>query len=203
MPFPGRRMHDMEEQMKRMILIFILCFCVSMLAGPAYVAAEMTEQSTGPPEFYHARLPASLVQIGDSAFEATAMESVYLPNMTTVIGSRAFAANRALRAVYIPETVLQIGEQAFEGDQLTIYGEEDSYAAAWARSHNVPFLQEQSSLSWTHIIRKLLRENVFLLVSLGCLSPAVFPQLKKAGKRERSMRPQDRPELYPIDYRFP
>ena len=188
--------------MKRTILIFILCLCISMLSGPLPAAAEMTGQNTGPPE-YHVRLPSSLVQIGDSAFENTAVESVYLPTMTMVIGSRAFAANRALRIVYIPKTVVHIGEQAFEGDQLTIYGEKDSYAAAWARSHNVAFLQEQSTLSWTDIIRKLLRENAFLIVSLGCLSPAAFPQLKKAGRRERSMRPQDRPELYPIDYRFP
>lgn len=189
--------------MKRTILIFILCLCISMLSRPLPAAAEMTGQSTGPPEQYHARLPSSLIQIEDSAFENTAMESVYLPDMTTVIGSRAFAANRALRIVYIPKAVLYIGEQAFEGDELTIYGEKDSYAAAWARSHNVAFRQAQTTLSWIEIIRKLLRENAFLIVSLGCLSPAAFPQLKKAGKRERSMRPQDRPELYPIDYRFP
>ncbi|MBQ6927333.1 MAG: leucine-rich repeat domain-containing protein [Oscillospiraceae bacterium] len=189
--------------MKRIIYIFILCFCASLLLGPLIIPAETRGPRAGAACVYDVRLPNSLVRIGDSAFEDTAVESVYLPAMTTVIGSRAFAANSALRAVFIPEAVLYIGERAFEGDQLTIYGAKDSYAAAWAQSHNVAFVQEQTTLSWIDLIRKLLRENAFVLVSLGCLSPAVFPQLKRTGRRERSMRPQDRPELYPIDYRFP
>ena len=189
--------------MKKIIIIFILSFFICMQAGTAFALPERMQSNRDSPDAYDMVLPASLVQIEEGAFENTAAESVFLPSMTASIGDRAFASNRALIKVFVPKSVESIGNQAFEGKDLTLIGEKGSYALSWARMHNVAFVEQESAASQGKPVRKLLNENVFLLFSLGYMAPELFVQLKKRKSWSRSMRPQDRPELYPINYRFP
>jgi hypothetical protein len=150
-------------------------------------------------------LPASLKVIEDEAFEGVSAETVILSDSTESIGARAFADNGALKAVHVSESLFYIGDNAFEGSyRVMIVGSEGSYAAAWARMHNVAFMPEETSTTWLVKLGRLLQEGFFLSFSLGCIFPeAQFWQRRKREVFERSMRPQDRPELHPINYRFP
>ena len=189
--------------MKKIIIIFILSFFICMQAGTAFALPERMQSNRDSPEVYGMVLPASLVQIEESAFENTSVESVFLPPLTAIIGDRAFASNRMLTRVFVPKSVESIGNQAFEGKRLTLIGEKGSYAYSWAQMHNVAFVEQESEASQGKPVRKLLNENVFLLFNLGYMVPELYVQLKKKKSWSRSMRPQDRPELYPINYRFP
>lgn len=150
-------------------------------------------------------LPASLKEIHESAFEGTAVETVVVPDSTELIEDRAFAHISTLKTVCIPKTVQYIGDYAFaESLNATIKGAEDSYASSWAKMHNVAFVQDEAGLTLLAKLGNLLRGGMFLAFSLGCVCPRPqFWQRRKTKNRERSMRPQDRPELYPINYRFP
>lgn len=150
-------------------------------------------------------MPTYLVSIGDEAFESTAAESVVLSDSVVRVGQRAFAESRKLKTIVIPESVTYIGDQAFAGiDGLTIQGVEDSYAAQWAEAHGIAFAAMDNVPLWVKVFEKLLDGGHF--ASMGCI--CAFPQMILWRRRRipdmwRSMRPQDRPELYPIDYRFP
>ncbi len=150
-------------------------------------------------------LPAFLIEIGDSAFENTAAEAVIIPDSTVILGNRAFANNKVLRNVQIPNTVLFIGENAFaESIHVRIQGIENSYAKAWARVHNVPFVEEENAPRWFTKLKNVLLQGCFLSWSIGYICPELqYWQCRKRERREISMRPQDRTELYPINYKFP
>ena len=150
-------------------------------------------------------MPSSLTIIETEAFEGTAAVTVTLQNRTVSIGDGAFANAISLRSIYIPDSVEYIGKHAFDGvPNLTIRGEKDSYASAWARENNVAFIQEHTGISKLKDLRELLGRHFFLSVSLYCMIPSAdFRRRKSTAYKEKSMRPQDRPELYPINYRFP
>ncbi len=61
----------------------------------------------------------SVTSIGSSAFWATQLNSVVIPNGVTSIGNNAFSQNN-LTNVVIPNTVTSIGNNAFAGNNLEI-----------------------------------------------------------------------------------
>ena len=190
--------------MKKLSLFLALLFCLTAFS----TASPLTEplgRSAAANAADILLLPASLEELGEEAFEGTAVKSVIFPDSTSVIRDRAFAGNCVLRSVYIPKSVVHIGDRAFEeSSSLTIHGSEGSYAAAWARSHNVAFSRVEPISLWIIKLGKLLRAVSVCALSLSCLcSGVLFPRRRRADIWEKSMRPQDRPELYPIDYRFP
>ena len=150
-------------------------------------------------------LPALLEKIEDEAFEGTAAKTVILPGELEEIGERTFAQSRTLKTIQIPESVIFIGEHAFEGvSNLTIQGIEGSYAARWAREHKFSFVQNETSLSQIEKVGKVLKNSAFALLMLSCVNPDTsLWRRRRTEILEKSMRPQDRPELYPIDYVFP
>jgi hypothetical protein len=190
--------------MKKLALLLAICFC--FLARPATNSLAIdTGNYLDQEEGSLFRLPASLREIGESAFENTAVEMVILSESTESIGDGAFAHNNALRAVFVPDSVTYIGSQAFEGSaKLTIHGSADSYALQWAMENNVPFVMESSIPTWIKKIGKLFMGNMYYSLCFSCIWPgAVLRMRRRMEHVARSMRPQDRPELYPIDYRFP
>lgn len=190
--------------MKKMALLLTVWFCFSV--GFASKTAEYHLNNKDETAYRSVfLLPASLKEIDESAFEGTAVETVVVPDSTEIIADRAFANISTLKTVYIPESVWYMGDYAFDETlNVTIKGAEDSYAAAWAQIHNVAFAQEEFVFTLLTKLGKLLQGGMFLTFSLGCICPkAQFWQRRKTKNRERSMRPQDRPELYPINYRFP
>ena len=62
------------------------------------------------------------------------------PQKLEYIGHRAFADNPALKAVWIPSCCTYIADDAFEGSlNVTIFGQFDSAAWSFARSHDLLF----------------------------------------------------------------
>ena len=187
--------------MKKLALLLALLFSISIWFSSASLLREFPEEDIG----FAFVLPASLVMIEDEAFEATAAQAVLLTDSLSEIGERAFADSPNLKSVIIPESVVFIGEHAFDGvSDLVLHGEKNSYAARWAEEHNVTFVPAETAAHWIKMLVKLIGGNLFAVLLFCCVDPRVMLRLRrKAASAWRSMRPQDRPELYPIDYRFP
>jgi hypothetical protein len=191
--------------MRKMALLLALWFCFSAWATDSSSLNGNPVEDTVIETKGVFALPTTLKEIGESAFEGTAAETVNIQSSMEMIGDRAFANMKVLKVVHIPKSVKSIGEHAFEGSfNAVIHCIENSYAALWARAHNVAFVREAATSTWILKLGKLLQGSFFRTLFLCCLSPGKqFWQRRKTEKHERSMRPQDRPELYPIDYRFP
>ena len=185
--------------MKKLALVLALLFSISIMFSSAPLFTDTEEDSS-----LVFVLPSALIAIESEAFEETAAELVILPNSLTTIGERAFANNRVLKSICIPESVVSIGEHAFDGiEDLVVRGTEGSYAAQWAEEHNIAFVQTETIYVLVEKLKKLLKGCFYVSLSFSICPAAVFRRRRKADVIVRSMRPQDRPELYPIDYRFP
>lgn len=149
--------------------------------------------------------PSSVKIIEDEAFEGTSVKIVILPDGLLYIGARTFDNAPFLTDVYIPDTTEHIADSAFYlTSNLTIHGIDGSYAKDWAYKHKVPFIVDdiwnvfvpgdRSQNTQTNPINRFIATIV--LVILFSLFRCCYFEL-------RSRRPQDRPELNPIDYRFP
>lgn len=191
--------------MKKIALLLALWFGFSVWSAAAAPLAEIVDGYIEADTSRLVVLPASLERIEDSAFEGTAIETVIIPDSTESIGERAFANNKALKITCVPESVKHIGDNAFEDSfNVTIRGVKGSYAAAWAQMHNISFSQEEPTSAFITGLKKLLQGSILLSFGTGCISPSVqFWQRRKTKSWVKSMRPQDRPELYPINYKFP
>lgn len=123
-----------------------------------------------------------------------------LPASLMIIDEEAFAET-GIKAVALGDKVSYIGAAAFPRDIL-IYGEEGSYAQQWAEENGYCF---QSENAWNIDYTPLL--SLLLLVQAWLFVPAVDTQHEYRFRRVtaylRDMRPQERKELYPINYRFP
>ena len=148
-------------------------------------------------------LPQSLLLVGESAFEATPVETVIFSPGLLQIGNRAFANMENLSDVYLPSSVTSISDSAFlRNSNLTIHGVTGSYAQQWSDKNNLSFLADYdraaSSKGEEESHPEILEASVFYQYQ--------DPDEKTlAGTAETSfsMRPQDRPELHPINLRFP
>jgi hypothetical protein len=191
--------------MKKMALLLSLWLCFPAWFSTVFLPTENAEDYSIARDAAVMILPSSLQEIGESAFENTAAETIVISDSTAIIGERAFVENRLLRTVHIPSSVTYMGEHTFEGSlNVKIIGDENSYAAAWALLHHVDFLQTQPLSYWLSKLENLLRESTVIFIGLICIFLNVqYWQRRKTENGDRSMRPQDRPELYPIQYRFP
>ena len=188
-----------EKTVKRRL---ILCLITLMLLSPLATANAEAPTREKKSTFV---LPVSLLLIEDEAFEGTAVGMLVIQDGLQRIGDRAFSDMPNLRAVYIPPSTTFIGKRAFPNNKdLAIYGVKGSYAEKWAGRHQIVFvageLHELFSAGETMLVSyKTSMEGMF-----RAPEPNVdFRMTKRTADQEKSMRPQDRPELYPIVYRFP
>lgn len=149
--------------------------------------------------------PRALLSIEEEAFSGTALKTVVLPNGFLSIGEQAFENMVSLTDMYIPSTTQNISEMAFSEDSDSlIHGVEDSFVSEWAKTHNVPFVDEEK-LRMILANDYLARAHRASMVS-KCQVVIIQKNTQKFNKTNEqnvSKRPQDRSELNPIDYRFP
>ena len=149
--------------------------------------------------------PSSIEIIEDEAFEGSAVETVVFPDGLLSIGSRAFGNAYFLTDVYIPDTTTYIADSAFfVTPNLTIHGLDGSYAMDWANSHKISFVVDHVRNT---IVQSRRQHNTrtdpmnrFIVIPVLLI---LFEFFRLGYYELRSRRPQDRPELNPIDYRFP
>lgn len=147
-------------------------------------------------------LPIYLQEIDDEAFYGTNLQGVAFGDQLVHIGVRAFENIHNLIDIYIPRSTTYIGMNAFPAG-TAIHGVKNSYALRWARANGYRYTYDDI---WDSSIWKQFNHLEILIYILF----AVIPLSEDAAQISRrirevifSMRPQDRPELYPIDYRFP
>ena len=150
-------------------------------------------------------MPASLVIVEEKAFEGTAVRTVVFPVGLISIGECAFANSHGLDDIYIPSTVEFIGNNAFSSNKrITIHGVIGSLAETWAKEHQIPFAPFNI---WNMVDKRRCEDNYKSNSAVGFYQASNCETLRHMhGRTEddgRSMRPQERPELNPIDYRFP
>lgn len=149
--------------------------------------------------------PASLQRVEKEAFAGVALQTVIFQEGFRCLGDDVFKGALKLKDAFIPSTTIYISDSAFPNScELLIHGSAESYAQQWAKKNQVAFeidythgimLKSEGSFNLHH------QEEDFLWLNLKPRN--VIEGVLRAENVDCSMRPQDRPELYPIDYRFP
>ena len=152
-----------------------------------------------------AKFPSALLSVGEEAFEGTSFRTLVFEDGLLSIHDRAFSNMKQLKLACFPDSVEYIADSAFFRSGLkVIRGRYDSYAQRWAERQQMRFEAEDR---WHIAATDMQRFAGILAVLLGFFSLPMGEDTKRIKRYlsllEISMRPQDRPELYPIDYRFP
>ena len=179
-----------------MILIIITVLCVF---GAAY--AEEPGYGTGSVFL----LPPSLTTVETEAFSGTSVSTAVFREKILSIADYAFDNASRLKDVYIPAPTVEIDEHAFPlNGGLTIHGMPGSSAQTWAERHEVGFdvfcfwnFRSALDILWA------LQASLILYGDLGGIREKTKKICRQLSTEYRSRRPQDRPEMNPIDYRFP
>ena len=86
------------------------------------------------------RLPQSLTQIGENAFEGIAAECIVISENVTAIEKNAFANCKSLREIHIPPTVKNVDDCALQGcKNVTVYGQKGTEAERFADAAGFQF----------------------------------------------------------------
>ena len=158
---------------------------------------------TRTPEMPRSSLPSSLKLLGEEAFSGTAVETLVLPDGLTHIGQRAFKDVLALADLYIPKSSSEIGDEAIP-TWTVIHGEEGSRAQEWAKEAGIRFVVDDVWHTKATVKKTQIEPFAVLSFVLLPLDPKLLRRFRRCmAAFLRSMRPQDRAELYVIDYRFP
>ena len=185
---------------RSMIIVLVVLLAISPISFPTACAdmAEVKSQAV----FI---MPISLQEIEEEAFSGTAAEIVIFPEGFLRIGDNAFEQALQLTDVYIPDTTKYIADSAFSiNPDLTIHGVKGSYAQKWAKKHKVPFVADNI---WVAVVRRVGSPDtngIQIDHYIAAINPEKIIGVHERGEDEgKSKRPQDHPELNPIDYRFP
>lgn len=193
---------NQKVEMRKLISALMLAFLMLLSGSFIPRTLEKSNLEIGNPV---ACLPAALQIVDEEAFKDTALKTVEFDDQIRCIMSQAFSDTEDLLHVYIPEGVELIAEDAFSCSGLqVIHGIANSYTQTWANDHGICFIEDDI---WNS--RAAARDCHFevFLVLFSYLVP--IDSTGKINRRcrarvfIRSMRPQDRIELYPINYRFP
>lgn len=183
---------------------------VSLIIAIILLQAFVCPQVSGPISNHYGKVknytgyfPGGLLLVEDEAFEGTSFRTLIFSDGFLRVGDRAFSNMGMLKNAWFPESTAFIADSAFsQSALLIIYGVDGSYAQSWAREHRIEFERTDywyTSPSGTEIC-------LWLMFPLfGVLLPDSDNKRIRRYLRSLviSMRPQDRPELNPIDYRFP
>lgn len=187
--------------MKKTAVCFLLAILFSALS-PLSFADEEDRYNQKRSLFI---MPASLETVEDEAFKGTAVETIVFRDELISIGDYAFENASNLTDVYIPSTVKFIGKNAFTSNKsLTIHGIIGSLAERWANEHEIPFMPSNIWSVLDESKTSVDADNLSADRYHKLVEPPKINHLHGRTEDEgKSMRPQERPELNPIDYRFP
>ena len=150
-------------------------------------------------------LPAQLEKIEEEAFYGTAVKTVIFPTRLLRVEDGAFDNSLYLTDIFATTTIEYIGDNAFPHNlKYKIHGDDGSYVENWARDHQVQFVQNINLMGRTDTEKELSTfSSTISQYNHYRGSEKEIRLHERNNGEEKSMRPQDRPELYPIDYRFP
>lgn len=149
--------------------------------------------------------PTALQYIENEAFEGTAFRTIIFQDRLLSISEHAFSKTNQLKDAYIPHSAEYISDSAFYSSTIeTVYGLNGTYAQSWAEHHGLNF----AFSDYWYVSAVEMRLGVAVMIALsGLICPLPGNDARKIRQYIKriiiSMRPQDRPELNPIDYRFP
>ena len=192
-----------KNTMRKLIIVSIIAL-LFICFSPFTCAAVNNKQKNIDTEKVFI-LPTSLKEIEDEAFEGTAVKTAIFPEGLLYIRENAFGNASFLTDVYIPQSTTHIGEHAFPLHvNLVIHGVLGSYAEEWAKKANVIFIPTNM---WSVLYTKEDNTGVQIISHEQININVHSEKAKKLHPREigegKSMRPQERPEINPIDYDFP
>ena len=150
-------------------------------------------------------LPASLTTIETEAFLGTPVNTVVFREEILHIADYAFENTPGLTDIYISAPMVEIDDHAFPlNERLTLHAAAGSSAQAWADRHEVGFdvfsvwsIRSALEILWA------LQACLILYGDLGSIPEKKGKACRQLSTAFRSRRPQNRPELNPIDYKFP
>jgi len=187
----------------RLIITAFIVIAFSLYINPLWVVPDINNPRNI--RDHTAVFPDSLISIENEALEGTAFQELIFREGLLYIGEHAFGNVGSLKKACIPNSVKYIADSAFSESGLkTIIAGTSTYAQYWAERHDIEF--------------KLLDNNYANTISLHVLIQSIlalfgitFIPLDNDRRRIKQyiklfvicMRPQDRAELYPIEYRFP
>ncbi len=187
--------------MKKALFAFFMLLLV--FAAFSSSSSDMLSENESPEATFV--FPASLKTIRSGAFSGTAIETAIFQDALEEIESGAFANTPNLTDVYLPSSVKYIADDAFEtSNALMVHGAEGSYAQQWAQAHGIAFESEEIKNAVPNFARA--RQDLWKLVNLLriILFAALLISLTVHFTDERRpLRPSVRPEMHPLDYRFP
>lgn len=191
-----------EKRVRKNVAVLLLAVIVLTFIPIGLTSSQ--KENTEPAAVYH--FPASLREIGDEAFSQTGVKAVILREGLAHVGEKVFAGSRFLTDIFIPASMGHLEDSSFPQDMgLTIHRLKESYVADWVRERQIPFAQSNTEYS-TLISRNTLYNEERAFVDRHARLIVSDNQIKlheRDADEGKSMRPQERPELNPIDYRFP
>ena len=187
--------------MKEKTLVLMFCFLLAAIFPLAGACADKEAASAANTFVF----PSSREKIEESAFFDTAVNTIIFPDGFLWLGENAFGNAKRLTDVYIPGTAEYIAQSAFPKDAaFTIYGIGGSRAEKWAKQRRIPFVARNI---WSGSAQKEAPARSYDAASASLTLTAAAGQTAMARKRDAAEAagrcPQERPELNPLDYRFP
>ena len=180
------------------IVVFAIFFLLSSLNWAGAEGLQQKEKGA----FI---LPPSLIEIEEEGFWGTNAQTVVFPDGFMTLQDGVFENALKIQSVYLPPSTAFIAESAFpKKADLTIYGAEESYTQEWAEAHEFQFVPREIgnlTADYSKKIREHKTDNYFFYL-LGLLE-GIDLRMPLSETENLSRRPQDRPELNPVDYKFP
>ena len=186
--------------MKKAVVLLLLIYLGFVFSFPYTAFAEIVSDDSGTTFI----APASLQRVEKEAFADVATRTVVFQEGFRYLGDEVFKGAFQLKNVYIPKTTAYISDSAFSTNiGVSIHSTVGSYAQRWAKKHQVAFVAD-----YTYAFEAERELVITRYYQKAYFMHTIKPQEEiriaiRADNKDRSMRPQDRPELNPIDYRFP
>ena len=180
----------------------LLMTLVTVVILFAFIPSAMEKTSEKVRNYSAFIAPVSLSCVEEEAFADTAFQKVVLNEKLVYLGEKAFWNSQPLQSVYIPESTVYVGLNAFPSNTL-IHSSIGSYAQQWAMVNGYRFQSNNEYICCSKIMLSILLLSLSFLVGPIAEEKSDEYRFRCVKAHLMDMRPQNRSELYPINYRFP